>query len=63
MALTAEVERDFLAELLGPSLKNSSLTKDLKIMIYSDQRVGIKEYVNKVCFKFYFADTLCELNR
>ena len=49
MSMTSDMEGDFLAELLGPAIRGSDITKNLKIMIYSDQRVGIKEYVSKVC--------------
>uniref|UniRef100_A0AC35GP55 Glucosylceramidase n=2 Tax=Panagrolaimus sp. PS1159 TaxID=55785 RepID=A0AC35GP55_9BILA len=48
MAFPAEMERDFLSDILGPALKASNLTNNLKIMIYEDQRIGIKEYVEKV---------------
>uniref|UniRef100_A0A7E4VSA1 Glucosylceramidase n=1 Tax=Panagrellus redivivus TaxID=6233 RepID=A0A7E4VSA1_PANRE len=48
MFMPAAVEKEFLSELLGPALRASNVTKDIKVMIYSDQRVGMHSYVKTI---------------
>ena len=48
MAMTSDMELKFLGQILGPVLRNNSLTKDLKIMIFDDQREDVRLYSEKV---------------
>uniref|UniRef100_A0A7E4UQN8 Glucosylceramidase n=1 Tax=Panagrellus redivivus TaxID=6233 RepID=A0A7E4UQN8_PANRE len=48
MTLSAQQEAAFLKNNLGPLLKNSSITKDIKIMIHDDQRDAIFNYSNTI---------------
>ena len=45
--------RDFLKLWLGPALKNSSITKNLKVMIMDDQRTLLPDFPNTVTYKNY----------
>ena len=46
--MSADMEAKFLGQLLGPALRNNSITKDMKVMIYDDQRDLILEYTKQV---------------
>ena len=48
MSMTPEMESQFLGKILGPALKGNNITKDLKIMVYSDQRDTIIDYTKQV---------------
>jgi len=48
MAMTSDMELKFLGQILGPVLRNNSLTKDIKIMIFDDQREDVRLYSEKV---------------
>jgi glucosylceramidase len=48
MYLSAAMQRDFVKDLLGPELKNSPLTRELKIMINDDQRFMLPESADEI---------------
>ncbi|EPB74231.1 O-Glycosyl hydrolase family 30 [Ancylostoma ceylanicum] len=48
MYFNAEMERNFIKDLLGPALKSSSYSKDLKLMINDDQRDTLPKWVDTV---------------
>uniref|UniRef100_A0A915D9A4 Glucosylceramidase n=1 Tax=Ditylenchus dipsaci TaxID=166011 RepID=A0A915D9A4_9BILA len=42
--ISPAMQRDFVAKLLGPALKNSSLTANLKLMVNDDQRYWLPSH-------------------
>ena len=40
--------RDFIKDVLGPTLANNSITSSLKLMIYDDNRDHLFDYANVV---------------
>ncbi|KAL6740522.1 hypothetical protein Aduo_013871 [Ancylostoma duodenale] len=48
MYFNAEMERNFIKNLLGPTLKSSSFSKDLRLMINDDQRDSLPEWADTV---------------
>ncbi|RCN52483.1 hypothetical protein ANCCAN_01527 [Ancylostoma caninum] len=48
MYFNAEMERNFIKNLLGPALKSSPYSKDLKLMINDDQRDTLPQWVDTV---------------
>lgn len=48
MAMTSGMESQFVGQLLGPQMKSNPITRDVKIMIFDDQRTEIKDYSTTV---------------
>ncbi|KAK5972474.1 Glucosylceramidase, partial [Trichostrongylus colubriformis] len=48
MYFSAAMERNFVKNLLGPALKSSPYTKDLKLMINDDQRFNLPQWADTI---------------
>uniref|UniRef100_A0AC34RJJ5 Glucosylceramidase n=1 Tax=Panagrolaimus sp. JU765 TaxID=591449 RepID=A0AC34RJJ5_9BILA len=48
MLMDWSMEQTFVKKNLGPILKANNITKNIKIMIYDDQRTGIQDYSDKL---------------
>uniref|UniRef100_A0A1I7XHV7 Glucosylceramidase n=1 Tax=Heterorhabditis bacteriophora TaxID=37862 RepID=A0A1I7XHV7_HETBA len=48
MLFTAKTQRDFVRNFLGPRLKNSSVTKDLKVMALDDGRIMLPGWADTI---------------
>ena len=46
--MSAEMEKIFVKENLGPILRDNDLTKNLKLMIHDDQRTAIKNFSDTI---------------
>jgi hypothetical protein len=53
MYFAPEMLRDFVRDLLGPALRNNSVTKDLKLMVYDDNRHFFEQYAKVVRVIFH----------
>lgn len=45
-----EICRDFVKTLFGPMIRNNSVTKDLKIMIWDSSRDSSRDFIDTVRF-------------
>ncbi|KAE9551949.1 hypothetical protein FO519_004850 [Halicephalobus sp. NKZ332] len=48
MYMSGDMEKAFVKQNLGPIIRGSNITKDLKLMIHDDQRTTVKDYVDNI---------------